>query len=106
MRDLVWRRSGSERSGYRAASRTGRVTGFEEKPEHPVSDLVNAGMYAFHPAVLDEIGSALPQDIGYHLLPRLVGRAFAVPVECYFRDIGTIDAYQQAREEWPALASR
>lgn len=84
----------------------GRVTGFKEKPEHPVSDLVNAGMYAFHPAVLDEIGSALPQDIGYHLLPRLVGRAFAVPVDCYFRDIGTIEAYQQAREEWPALAVR
>jgi mannose-1-phosphate guanylyltransferase len=84
----------------------GRVTGFEEKPQTPVSDLVNAGMYAFHPSVLDEISSALPQDIGYHLLPRLVGRAFAVAVECYFRDIGTVEAYQQAREEWPALASR
>jgi Zn-dependent protease/CBS domain-containing protein len=28
VRDLVWRRSGSERSGYQAASRSGRVTGF------------------------------------------------------------------------------
>jgi Zn-dependent protease/CBS domain-containing protein len=28
VRDLVWRRSGSERSGYRAASRVGRITGF------------------------------------------------------------------------------
>lgn len=28
VRDLVWRRSGSERSGYRAASLSGRVTGF------------------------------------------------------------------------------
>ena len=28
VRDLVWRRSGSERSGYRAASRSGRITGF------------------------------------------------------------------------------
>ena len=27
VRDLVWRRSGSERSGYRAASRSGRITG-------------------------------------------------------------------------------
>lgn len=84
----------------------GRVTGFEEKPARPVSDLVNAGMYAFHPAVLDEIGSAPPQDIGHHLLPRLVGRAFAIPVNCYFRDIGTVEAYRQAREEWPVLASR
>jgi Zn-dependent protease/predicted transcriptional regulator len=28
VRDLVWRRSGSERNGYRAASRSGRITGF------------------------------------------------------------------------------
>ena len=84
----------------------GRVVGFAEKPADPVSDLVNAGMYAFQPAVLDEIDSALPVDIGYHLLPRLVGRARAVPVECYFRDIGTVEAYQQARKDWPALAAR
>ena len=83
----------------------GRVTGFAEKPAHPVSDLVNAGMYAFRPAVLDEIGQP-PVDIGYDLLPRLVGRARAVPVEGYFRDIGTPEAYRQAREEWPARAAR
>ena len=92
--------------GVLELGRDGRVTGFEEKPARPVSDLVNAGMYAFHPAVLDEIGTTPPQDIGAHLLPRLVGRAFAVPVDCYFRDIGTLDAYRRAREEWPALASR
>jgi mannose-1-phosphate guanylyltransferase len=84
----------------------GRVSGFEEKPAKPASDLTNAGMYAFHPAVLDEFGSALPLDIGSHVLPRLVGRARAVPVGCYFRDIGTVEAYQQARREWPALAAR
>ena len=84
----------------------GRVTGFAEKPAHPVSDLTNAGMYAFHPKVLDEIGSVPPKDIGFDLLPRLVGRARAVLVEGYFRDIGTADAYRRAREEWPARACR
>jgi mannose-1-phosphate guanylyltransferase len=83
---------------------TGRVTGFAEKPAKPVSDLTNAGMYALHPCVIDEIGGTPPQDIGYDLLPRLVGRARAVLVEGYFRDIGTVDAYQRAREEWPARA--
>jgi mannose-1-phosphate guanylyltransferase len=85
---------------------TGRVTGFAEKPSQPVSDLVNAGMYAFHPSVLDEIIGAPPKDIGYDLLPRLVGRARAVLVEGYFRDIGTPDAYRLAREEWPVRAGR
>jgi mannose-1-phosphate guanylyltransferase len=84
----------------------GLVTGFTEKPAEPVSDLVNAGMYAFHPSVLDEIGDRRPSDIGHDLLPRLVGRARAVPVEGYFRDVGTPDTYRRAREEWPARAVR
>lgn len=84
----------------------GRVVGFVEKPDEPVSDLTNAGMYAFRPGVLDEIRSKPPVDIGYELLPRLVGRARAVLVEGYFRDIGTPDAYRRAREEWPARALR
>jgi len=82
------------------------VIGFAEKPNEPVSDLTNAGMYAFHPSVLDEIKDAPPADIGYDLLPRLVGQARAVLVEGYFRDVGTAEAYRQAREEWPARVPR
>jgi mannose-1-phosphate guanylyltransferase len=86
--------------------RSGTMTSFTEKPRNPVSDLVNAGMYAFHPGVLDEIGGPPPRDVGYHLLPRLVGRAKIIPVEGYLRDIGTLAAYQQAQREWPARAQR
>jgi mannose-1-phosphate guanylyltransferase len=84
----------------------GLVTGFTEKPPEPVSDLVNAGMYAFSPSLLDEIDGPRPCDIGYHLLPGLVGRARAVLVEGYFRDVGTVDAYQRANQEWPERALR
>jgi mannose-1-phosphate guanylyltransferase len=83
----------------------GTVIGFAEKPSQPVSDLVNAGMYAFHPRVLDEITGPPPRDIGYDLLPRLVGRAKAIPVEGYFRDVGTVDAYQRAQREWLVRAA-
>jgi mannose-1-phosphate guanylyltransferase len=83
-----------------------RVIGFVEKPSEPVSDLTNAGMYAFHPSVLDEVDGMPPNDIGYDLLPRLVGRARAVVVEGYFRDVGTVEAYRRARKEWPARAPR
>lgn len=85
---------------------SGLVVGFEEKPSRPVSDLVNAGMYAFHPRVLAEIDSVPPTDIGYHLLPRLVGRARALLVEGYFRDVGTVDAFRRAQQEWPMRAKR
>lgn len=82
------------------------IVGFVEKPAEPVTDLVNAGMYAFYPGVLDEIAGQTYCDIGYDLLPRLVGRARGVLVEGYFRDIGTVQSYERAREEWPARAMR
>ena len=84
---------------------SGQVIGFVEKPVQPISDLTNAGIYAFHPSVLGEIDSRPPRDIGYDLLPQLVGRSRAVLVEGYFRDIGTADAYRRAREEWPVRVS-
>jgi mannose-1-phosphate guanylyltransferase len=80
----------------------GRVVGFVEKPANPPSDLANAGMYAFHPSVLDDIPDRTPHDIGFDLLPRLVGRARAVALDddCYFRDIGSPVALELARNEW------
>jgi mannose-1-phosphate guanylyltransferase len=79
---------------------TRRVVGFVEKPRRPRSNLVNAGMYAFSPSVLDHIGGGPPRDIGYDLLPRLIGSARGVIVDAYFRDIGTPDAYRQAQADW------
>lgn len=78
------------------------VTGFAEKPENPNSSLVNAGMYAFSPAVLKEIPRELPADIGRDLLPLLIGRMRAVPVRGIYRDIGTYEDYRLAQEEWNA----
>lgn len=81
--------------------RHGLVVDFVEKPSHPPSDLANAGMYAFHPSVLDEITGPSPQDIGYHLLPQLVGRARAVALDGYsFIDVGSLAALARARLEW------
>lgn len=79
----------------------GSVIGFVEKPADPRGNLANAGMYAFHPTVIDEIRDPLPRDIGFDLLPRLVGRARAVALgNCYFLDIGTPAALERARSEW------
>jgi mannose-1-phosphate guanylyltransferase len=100
----VFRSENPSAGGVVELDADGRVVGFTEKPSHSVSDLTNAGMYAFHPSVLDEIDAAPPSDIGYDLLPRLVGRARAVVVEGYFRDVGTAESYRRAREEWPARA--
>lgn len=84
----------------------GRVVGFVEKPQYPTGDLANAGMYALLPSVIDEIQGAPPRDIGFDLLPLLVGRAAAVELgDCYFRDIGTMTALEIARREWEGTIS-
>jgi mannose-1-phosphate guanylyltransferase len=84
----------------------GRVISYVEKPAEPASDLANAGIYAFDPTVLDEIDGSPPKDIGYDLLPRLVGRSRATPITGYFRDIGTPNSYRLATEEWPSRELR
>jgi mannose-1-phosphate guanylyltransferase len=84
----------------------GRMTGFVEKPADPPGDLANAGVYAFTPAVLDLIDEPLPRDIGFDLLPRLVGRARAIDMGgAYFIDIGTPAALARARDEWQDRAA-
>ncbi len=85
---------------------SGRILHYVEKPAHPTSDLANAGIYAFHPSVIDEIGGTGARDIGYDLLPKLVGMARAVEISGYFRDIGTPEAFKRAQREWKAAAPR
>jgi mannose-1-phosphate guanylyltransferase len=102
----VFRSGNPSAGGVVALDEADRIVEFTEKPTVPASDLVNAGLYAFSPAVLSEIAEKRPADIGYDLLPRLVGNARAVRVEGYFRDIGTPEAYRQAKEEWPARVPR
>ena len=80
----------------------GVVVSFEEKPVAPRGDLANAGLYAFRRSVLEVVPQGTPVDIGTHLLPRLVGRAVAVPVgDAFLIDIGTPEALARAEAEWP-----
>ncbi|MGO8824986.1 MAG: NDP-sugar synthase [Acidimicrobiales bacterium] len=88
------------RYGVVDIDQSGLVTGFSEKPPEPIGNLANAGMYAFSPSLLLEIHDTPPSDIGYQLLPRLVGRARALTVDGFFCDIGTPASYSQAIDEW------
>jgi mannose-1-phosphate guanylyltransferase len=85
----------------------GRIVSYVEKPEHPVGNLANAGMYAFSPGVLDLIDATPPCDIGFHLLPQLVDRGRAVSIGgSRLIDIGTPAALELARTEWHARSAR
>jgi mannose-1-phosphate guanylyltransferase len=82
------------------------ITSFEEKPANPTSNLANAGLYVASPAVIDLIDSAkTPADIGFDLLPLLVGKMSGYKINDYLIDIGTHQNLEKARQDWPLLIS-
>jgi mannose-1-phosphate guanylyltransferase len=82
------------------------ITSFEEKPANPTSNLANAGLYVASPAIIDLIDSAkTPADIGFDLLPLLVGKMSGFKINDYLIDIGTHQNLEKARQEWPLLIS-
>jgi mannose-1-phosphate guanylyltransferase len=82
------------------------ITNFEEKPANPTSNLANAGLYVASPAVIDLMDSAkTPADIGFDLLPLLVGKMSGYKINDYLIDIGTHKNLEKARQDWPLLIS-
>lgn len=70
----------------------GRVTGFVEKSEQPVSSQVNAGCYVFRRRVVDEIPAGRVVSVERETFPALVdgGRLVVGFVDtAYWRDVGT-----------------
>lgn len=89
--------------GIIATDAKGRVTEFTEKPEFPKSDQAFSGLLIGGPELLDNVPATVPADIGFDVLPKLVGKMFAFPVPDYVLDIGTLEKYEQAQSEWPGF---
>ncbi len=71
---------------------SGRVTGFTEKSEHPVTNQVNAGCYVFRRRVIDSIPAGRAVSVERETFPGLVrdGALVVGHVEsAYWRDVGT-----------------
>ncbi|MDO4616301.1 MAG: glucose-1-phosphate adenylyltransferase [Lachnospiraceae bacterium] len=96
----------ASRFGVMIADETGRITDFEEKPEHPRSNLASMGIYIFSWKILKESLLALKNqpnlDFGMHILPycRDNGkRLFAYEFNGYWKDVGTLGSYWEANME-------
>jgi mannose-1-phosphate guanylyltransferase len=99
----TYRVSNPAQCGILATDESGRVVEFTEKPEFPKSDHAFSGVLIGGPALLRKVPARIPADIGFDVLPALVGEMYAFPIANYLLDIGTMAKYQQAQHEWPGL---
>jgi mannose-1-phosphate guanylyltransferase len=77
----------------------GGVTAFAEKPEEPVSDLANAGLYVLDAAAWREVADMGAFDFGFEVIPAYVGRMRGYVHEGYHRDIGTHESLAAAQAD-------
>ncbi len=83
-----------------------RILEFEEKPEHPRSNLASMGIYIFSWKVLKEALIALKNqpacDFGKHIIPychERGDRVFAYEYNGYWKDVGTLASYWESNME-------
>ena len=104
----------AKRFGNVTISESGRVTEFAYKPQKPLGRDVTAEIFVYNANLLLEtldeliartqkpVEEAQLEDYGDELLPEFVnrGRAFAFPLGGYWRDVGTLDSYFDAHQQW------
>lgn len=79
------------------------IRSFREKPERPAGNWAFSGVMIAGLELFDSLPVLRPADIGFDLLPKMVGRMAAYKISEYLLDIGTISHYQAAQESWPGL---
>ncbi len=96
----------ASRFGIMIANEEHQITEFEEKPEHPRSNLASMGIYIFTWSVLKEALLALKDqpgcDFGKHIIPychERNRRLFAYEFNGYWKDVGTLGSYWEANME-------
>ena len=84
---------------------TGQIVEFEEKPEHPKSNLASMGIYIFNWKLLrrmlvaDMKNEESSHDFGKDIIPQMLNdgkRLFAYKFKGYWKDVGTIDSLWEA----------
>jgi mannose-1-phosphate guanylyltransferase len=97
----VYQVSDPKQCGIVTADEKGVIRSFVEKPDRSDSNWAFSGVMVARPEIIDRIPPQRPADIGFHLLPRLVGQMAAYPISSYLLDIGTLANYTAAQSSWP-----
>lgn len=96
----------ASRFGVVIADEQSRITEFQEKPEHPKSNLASMGIYIFSWKVLKEALISMKDqnncDFGKHIIPYCHEKGeklVAYEYNGYWKDVGTLGSYWEANME-------
>ena len=96
----------ASRFGIVVTDEDNRINDFQEKPEHPKSNLASMGIYIFRWSTLKEALIKLKNqsncDFGKHIIPYCFekqDRIFAYEYNGYWKDVGTLGSYWEANME-------
>jgi glucose-1-phosphate adenylyltransferase len=88
----------------------GKVADYAYKPDEPATTTATNEVFVFSPqetldrleALRDQVGEDGLEDLGTHLLPAQTreGLARAYPLQGYWRDVGTVESYWQAHQDF------
>ncbi len=100
----------ASRYGIVQVGEGGRVRDYAYKPEQPATTTATNEVFVFTPtptldrleALNQDVGEEGLEDLGSHLLPAQTGDggARAHPLQGYWRDVGTVQAYWQAHRDF------
>lgn len=96
----------ASRFGIMITDENKRITEFEEKPEHPRSNLASMGIYIFNWKTLKEalitMANQPALDFGKHVIPYCHEKGaplYAYEFTGYWKDVGTLSSYWEANME-------
>ena len=98
----------ASRFGIMNTDETGHIVEFEEKPEHPKSNLASMGIYIFNWKLLrkmllaDMKNADSSHDFGKDIIPTMLndGKSlYAYKFKGYWKDVGTLGSYWEANME-------
>ena len=96
----------ASRFGIMITDDNNQIIEFEEKPEHPRSNLASMGIYIFSWPILRnaliQLSSQPNCDFGKHIIPYCHdngNRLFAFEFNGYWKDVGTLGSYWEANME-------
>jgi glucose-1-phosphate adenylyltransferase len=95
----------AHRYGVLSVDDEGRIIEFDEKPDHPKSNLISMGIYCFNRQALidaliaDSADVNSTHDFGHDVIPSMVAennaRVYGWKFDGYWRDVGTIESYYE-----------